>query len=308
MKRRQSTAGDGRTREQGNGALVLVVEGGKTNAKRALDLATALGYRVHVVDSPEEAAGVAAREVAPDVIVASIPGAELVVRAAVLRGEDRPSVLLSLPADGDGIATCSALGADGWISRPYKRDVIAAALRSATLLRAARRRAAELEERLSSERGRFGEADPTTGFYPFETFRKLLELELKRARRYKYPLAACLVAIDGGAGRELHDDVARVLRPAMRDIDLPVDYAGGRFLAFLPHTDLPGADRVGRRLEEAVRSSPLGVTVSIGIAAVRKDGPPSFARLIRDATVALRAAQLKGGGQVVVRAQGAVER
>jgi len=41
--------------------------------------------------------------------------------------------------------------------------------------------------------------------------------------------------------------------------------------------------------------------VSIGIAALKEGKPVSFARLMRDATSALKAAQLRGGDQVVVR-------
>lgn len=294
MKRRGATE-----RDEPNGPLVVLVESGKTNAKRAWELARVLGYRAHIVDSVEEAAGVVARSDPPDIVLAGLPGAEAVVRVAVARGENRPSVIVALSSPGEGSERCEELGADGWVVRPYKRDTLAAVLRTATLLRGARRRAAEAEAALATERARFGEVDPATGFYPFELFKKLLVMEMKRARRYAYPLAACLVAIDGPAGDEVAAEVARALRPAIRDIDLPVDYAGGRFLVFLPYTDLAGASRVGRRLESAARRA--GHVVSVGIAALRQAGPPSFARLIRDASIALRAAQLKGGGQVVVR-------
>jgi PleD family two-component response regulator len=86
----------------------------------------------------------------------------------------------------------------------------------------------------------------------------------------------------------------------IRDIDLPVDYADGRFLVFLPYTDLAGAERVGERLEREVRQQG-GPTVSVGIAALEKGKGVSFAKLVRDAAMALRAAQLKGGAQVVVK-------
>jgi PleD family two-component response regulator len=298
-------------------STVLLVENGKTNQKRAHDLVRGLGHRVTAIEDPEEAEGVVARAEPPDVLLAGLPGAEDVVRAAVARGDRRPSVvvLLSLPS-AEAAARCDELGADGYALRPLKKESIAAALRAALLLRSARRRIFTLEEQLATERSRlarFGDVDPDTGFHQFEFFQKLLVIELKRARRYGYPLAACLVAIDErtppapqGLRRLTHARVARVLRGVIRDIDLPVDYADGRFLVFLPYTDLAGAERVGRRLEAAVRRDEDGrawrPTVSVGIAALRPTHPVSFARLVRDATVALKAAQLKGGGRVVVRA------
>ena len=182
-----------------------------------------------------------------------------------------------------------------------------------------RRRSVRLEADLSAERARLlrhGEADPTTGFPHFEFFKKLLVIELKRARRYGYTLAACLVSMDaaqlGGisasAQKAIQADIARRLRSVIRDIDLPVDYADGKFLVFLPYTDLAGAQKVGARLEAAVRGDTvrdgdrtLSVTISVGISALKPGRAVSFARLIRDASLALRAAQLKGGGRVVVK-------
>jgi PleD family two-component response regulator len=91
---------------------------------------------------------------------------------------------------------------------------------------------------------------------------------------------------------------------------LPVDYADDRFLVFLPYTDLAGAEHVGNRIAKAVRSfgtlsdsegRECRVSVSVGIAAARPGKPLSFARIMRDASAAVRASQLKGGGQVVVR-------
>ena len=45
----------------------------------------------------------------------------------------------------------------------------------------------------------------------------------------------------------------------------------------------------------------LMVTASVGIATPRNGKAPSFARLIRDAHAAVKAAQLKGGDRAVVR-------
>ena len=43
------------------------------------------------------------------------------------------------------------------------------------------------------------------------------------------------------------------------------------------------------------------LTASVGIATPRSGKSPSFARLIRDAHAALKAAQLKGGNRAIIR-------
>ena len=72
-----------------------------------------------------------------------------------------------------------------------------------------------------------------------------------------------------------------LIRGAVRDVDLAVRYGDGRFLVFLPHTDLRGAEAVGRRIVGEIRNCRLragGVemmlTASVGIATPRPGKPP----------------------------------
>jgi diguanylate cyclase (GGDEF)-like protein len=109
--------------------------------------------------------------------------------------------------------------------------------------------------------------------------------------------------------QELTSKLASAVTSSIRDIDMPVDYAEERMLLFLPYTDAKGAREVGERVAKTVRSTAharegvdhVGLTVSIGIAALKQDQEVSFARLMRDANAALKAAQLKGGDRVVCR-------
>ncbi|MBI4510187.1 MAG: diguanylate cyclase [Deltaproteobacteria bacterium] len=158
--------------------------------------------------------------------------------------------------------------------------------------------------------------DPVTGLYRFEFFHALAQIELKRVRRYGQLLSACLVGLDDSSVREVSTAawealklrVARRVHGVIREIDHAVMSAEGRILVLLPCTSLEGAEKAGRRLATAVQlDGPLALegqtilpTVSVGVAAMRAERC-SFARLVRDAATALRAAQLKGGGQVVVR-------
>ncbi len=153
----------------------------------------------------------------------------------------------------------------------------------------------------------------TSGLLHIDLFKTLLPLEIRRARRHGYPIAICVVSLDPlPSAREVSPEVATacepLMRAAVRDVDLAVRYGDGRFLVFLPHTDVRGAEAVGRRIVHAIRECRFRaagvermVTASVGIAAPRDGKPPSFARLIRDAHAAVRAAQLKGGDRAVLR-------
>jgi diguanylate cyclase (GGDEF)-like protein len=300
---------------------VLVFESAASNRRRAEELLVSLGYRVELPESADEALRRLEGDAPPDLVVVGLPGGEAVARAIKARSRGRAAALVVACSGetGEALAMVESHGADSFVLRPYKRDTLAAVLRAAAAARGERQRRFELDAELELERSRLlrhGEADPRTGFYHFEFFKRVLVIELKRAKRYGYSLAAALVQLDdasvegasAAARGELTAQVARALHTVVRDIDLPVDYAEGRFLVFLPYTDLAGAERVGRRIEAAVRRTDgvadggrqLQPTVSVGIAAL-KQGGVSFAKLMRDASMALRAAQLKGGGRVVVK-------
>jgi PleD family two-component response regulator len=242
----------------------LVFETGKSNARRAEELLLSFGFQVVVADDVEDARRAIDSGPGVHLVLCGIPGGEAVARAVLARGQERPALVLSSSGETSaGLALADSFGADSFALRPYKRDALAATLHAVVALRDARTRAAQFEGELQALRAGMlrGEPDPESGFHHFEFFKKLLVLELKRARRYGYSLAACLVAVDENRlvgvpdeqRAELAVQVARALRGAVRDIDMPVDYADGHVLVFLPHTDIAGAERAGRRMEAAVR-------------------------------------------------------
>ncbi len=287
---------------------VLVYEPGRSNLDKASRLVEALGYHVVAASDADQAVALVSGEAPPDVALVGLPGGEAVARAVAAARRDRPALVLTLSdRAGDPEKKCLDLGADTFTRRPLDRAALEGVLRAARVIHAERRRADALS----------AEVNPDTGLPHLPFFKKLLEMELKRARRYGYSLAACLVELDRHrlpdvseeAARSLKSVVARRLKEIVRDIDLPVDVGDGRILVLLPYTEIEGAERVGERLARAV-SDGAGVrtpdgrlhpSVSIGIAALRAGREPSVARLVRDANQALRAARLKGGGQVVVR-------
>jgi diguanylate cyclase (GGDEF)-like protein len=303
------------------GFEVAVCESNRANQERARALLVELGYRV-AAEQDEAAIAARLRSSPPRAVLVGLPERAGLIAACARVEPDRPVVIAALPAPASTArARTETAGADLFAVRPHGRDSLAASLQAAEKIAVLRDRVTALrgsEELLRERLQRYGQSDLATGFFHIEFFEHVLLMELKRAKRYGYTLAACLVALDAWrepvppsapVRRRLRSVVATTIASIVRDIDMPVDLTEDRMLIFLPFTDLDGATRVGRRIAGAVSGQgevsdgarSWRPAVSIGIAALRPGKPVSFARLMRDATTALRAAQLKGGDRVVVR-------
>ncbi|NOJ83068.1 diguanylate cyclase [Myxococcus xanthus] len=154
----------------------------------------------------------------------------------------------------------------------------------------------------------------------FEFLKRLMLMEVKRSRRYRYPIAVLLVDIDkfaekaaplAPAARKLAlAEALGLLVSGVRDIDVAVPFADSRFVVFLPHTPRSGALVVGQRLRELIKSLTAyeGASASVGVAV--SEPPPgrgpvagalsqvSFGSLLKEAGEALRRAQAAGGDWV----------
>ena len=193
------------------------------------------------------------------------------------------------------------LSADGLLVAPLARPVVVSLCRTVARLGAQAHRIAELE------RGR----PSSTGIYDYDFFKKLLLMEVKRSRRYRYPVSLALAAVDrwrevtarmaDRVRAALLADLLGVVSSAVRDIDLPLLYNGERLLVFMPHTNPAGALEVGRRIVQRVRAWHGGadVTASVGIATFEGNGTMSFSTLVRAASEALLRSQQAGGDRAL---------
>ncbi|ATB49554.1 diguanylate cyclase [Corallococcus macrosporus] len=162
---------------------------------------------------------------------------------------------------------------------------------------------------------------PSVGSTPdFEFLKRLMLMEVKRSRRYRYPIAVLLVDIDKfeekaaslapNARKLALAEALGLLVSGVRDIDVAVPFADSRFVVFLPHTPRSGALIVGQRLRELIKSLKAfeGASASVGVAV--SEPPPgrgpvagalaqvSFGSLLKEAGEALRRAQAAGGDWV----------
>ncbi|MFN7135197.1 MAG: diguanylate cyclase [Myxococcales bacterium] len=269
------------------------------------------GFAAETVESFDDALQ-RLRAWGPDLLICGVIGldGQALCRKAKEAAPALPVVLIYPPDDDDPDARANAAGADSLMIGPIKRGNVLATVR--TLLRVReltlqlQDAQQELERRITapSAKGNDQQVD-------FEFFKRLLLMEVKRSRRYRYPLSFLMVALDdfqGTVGRldpraqgRFMGSVLGLAVKSVRDIDLCVLYAQDKFLIFLPHTDQPGAFHVAGRLRERIEDFAEGpkITASIGIASYDGSGSTvSFGGLLKDATAALKKAQTEGGNRI----------
>jgi diguanylate cyclase (GGDEF)-like protein len=152
--------------------------------------------------------------------------------------------------------------------------------------------------------------DPLTGLFNRRHFLDLAEREVKRARRYRRPLAVVVIDLDhfqdinDRHGQAVGDAVLQAasvrLQATLRDIDLMGRFGGDEFIALLVEGDRASAEYVAARCQRSLAESPVTtaaglvtVTACVGYAAIA-DRHTDASLLINEATAALAAA--KGNG------------
>jgi len=160
--------------------------------------------------------------------------------------------------------------------------------------------------------------DDLTETYNYRYFMDSLELELRRAERYEYPISLMMLDIDHFkiyndthghvAGDRVLKHVAHIMKETVRHTDILARYGGEEFAGILIKTSLDEAHQVAERVRKAVEDSaidheetqPKGrLTVSVGISTL---GPhvSSQEELIKTADDALYEAKGAGRNRVAI--------
>jgi len=223
--------------------------------------------------------------------------------AVALRAADPALPILALFLDEDEARTAAPVdGADGALVGPLTTAAVQGACRLALGLREARERAEAAEARA----GRM----PRPG-HELEFLKRLILVEVKRSRRYRFPVSLALVALDrwpeAGAALAPRErmavvaDVLAVLTGAVRDIDVVVPFPEDRFLVLVPHTSRTGALQAAGRICARVREHAglVPLTASAGVASHEGDGTVAFGPLVKRAAEALSRARAEGGDRAV---------
>ena len=170
---------------------------------------------------------------------------------------------------------------------------------------------------------RLAATDALTGIPNRRFFDEFSEIEFSRVQRFGEPLSVLMIDLDHFkaindeyghlAGDEVLRNVAVVGFNVLRACDVLARIGGEEFVCLLPGTDAVGArvaaEKLRREIEQlsiAVGSQTLGVTASIGVAAVCA-GDTSISDAMRRADEALYRAKAAGRNCVRCQVDGATE-
>lgn len=158
--------------------------------------------------------------------------------------------------------------------------------------------------------------DVVTGLHNGMYLAERMEEEVRRGRRYTYPVSLLLVDIDNFTPMsqrlevEVLDNVLRQLAglilEAIRDTDVAARIEADDFGVLLVHSDRDSAVPIGERIRQEVSETtfgtpgqPLRLTVSVGVAGVPHDA--SDAQRLKEAAFgALADARARGGNRVSI--------
>ncbi len=255
---------------------------------------------------------------APDVVIASVSGTfdGEALCAQVRKLAPTTVVVLVYPAEEERAAERAlSQGADSFLVLPLKKPNVLATVRVVMKVRELREKIATLEQAaLPVVQGKVPTAAGlNTADEAF--FKKFLLLEVKRSKRYQYPVALLLVSLDGldaFVAKEKSPEFQRatILAEALvavasliREVDLTLPFGDDKYLVFLPHTPRAGAQLVAERIVKRLAQMKAfdGGSVSVGVSCFDPKLAPkssvSYGALVREASQALKKAQAAGGNR-----------
>ncbi len=276
---------------------VLVVEESRTVANALRRHLEGAGFRVDLAAPGEAPQRLEASHALA--LVRASAGIDGGLAAALKEADPGLPVVLIFEDSEEAEDTAEDLSADGVLVGPLSRAAVVSLCRAMARLRAQ----AHLIARMQGASRR-----PAAAPSDLDVLKRIVLMEVKRSRRYRYPISLSLAAVDrwkqvaakldGRARAALLGDLLGVVTRAVRDIDLALAYSAERFLVLMPHTRAEGALEVANRLVARVRAwrGPIRVTASVGVATSEGgDGGMSFGSLTRGAAEALLRAQTAGG-------------
>jgi two-component system, cell cycle response regulator len=247
--------------------LVLVVDDDEHTRTLLSDLCTSQGFRVLTAADGVEAYQLASKE-KPDLVLLDLmmPKRDGFSVLASMREntalKEIPVIILTAMGDLDGKIRGMELGADDYVTKPFKLIELQTRITSALTVREYRQRLAAAEEELAQ----FRALDPVTGAATYSQLKASLDGELARSRRYGRPLSTLLFGFDDypglryRLGRDGCDAylarVATEVRKALRGADRLFRVDADEFVVLLPETNGPASRLTAERLLKLLSAPP----------------------------------------------------
>lgn len=248
-------------------------------------------YRVETAEDGGQAVE-SAKRLLPDLVILDVmmPVLDGLQACRLLKEDpstrDIPVIFLSALDDTDTKVNGLGLGANDYISKPFRVEELLARVAVAIRLKRERDQLQESAEELRRRAEAASEmsmTDALTGLLNRYGLQRALQRELSEARRYTRPLSCLLLDIDffksindtqgHAAGDAALMQAARVLTESVRGSDVVCRYGGEEFLVLAPETDARGARALAEKIRLAVSARLFGdgerafaLTLSAGVA------------------------------------------
>src|SRR5215204_990497 len=219
-------------------------------------------YRVETAEDGGQAVE-AARRTLPDLIILDVmmPVLDGLQACRLLKGDpetrDIPVIFLSALDDIETKVSGLALGANDYVSKPFRVEELLARVSVAIRMKLERDRLRQRAE-VASE---MSMTDALTGLLNRHGLHRALQRELSEARRYGRPLSCLLIDIDffkavndtygHAAGDAALQQAARVIADSVRGSDVVCRYGGEEFLVLAPETRVEGARALAEKIRRA---------------------------------------------------------
>jgi diguanylate cyclase (GGDEF)-like protein len=290
----------------------------RTLIQRRLERA---GYHVFTAENGREAVE-AALHYLPDLIILDVmmPLVDGLEACRLIKGNEAtraiPVIFLSARDETDVKVNGLSLGADDYISKPFKAEELLARVEVAMRLKRERdllRLSAEEARATALVAQECAMTDALSGMLNRYGLQRVLTHEHAEARRYTRPLSCLMIDLDNFktindtyghvAGDVALKQVAGILNEIVRRSDMVSRYGGDEFLVLLPETDLEGAEALAEKIRARAASQVFGdgtprfrLTLSIGAATLAED--ESGNDMITRADMALYVAKEQGRDRV----------
>jgi len=281
--------------------LILVVDDDEHTRNLLRDLCEALSFKVALAEDGSEAIAKLA-DFKPDLVLLDLmmPRKDGFTVLREIRQhaawKDLPVIILTAIGDMDGKIRGMELGADDYVTKPFKLIELQTRVNSALTVRDYRQKLSAAEEELAQLRA----LDPVTGVGTYAQLKASLDGEIARSRRYGRPVAALVFGFDDyqglrfQLGREKCDEfvaqMAGEIRGSLREADRLFRIDHDEFVVLLPETDLPAArvaaDRLGRTVQHLTakgRHGDVAARVRIGGAVFPHERVRGTEDLLREA-------------------------
>jgi diguanylate cyclase (GGDEF)-like protein len=280
---------------------LLLVDDDAPTRSLLRELGEEAGFEVQEAASGEDALRAIASN-RPDVVLLDVrmpkmDGFEVLKSLRRIPGnEDTPVILLSATPDVKGKIRGMELGANDFITKPFKVDDLKTRIRSALDSSDHHRRVTAAGTEMTKLRA----LDPATKAGTAAQLKASLESEFGRAQRFGRPLAALRIGLQDfqalrvelgeQACDQLLTALAERMRNSLRGADRLFRMEADEFVVLLAETDIRGArivaDRLGtimRTQAEAMGTTHVPVRARIGGAAFPSDKIATAEDLLREA-------------------------